>query len=232
MPPNQSIAGHSARTATIRPTLSQEASGLRSSCSTLPLTLPRTGRGPRPSGSRIMSAQSAGIDPLRPQASGGGHYGRRRRQWPVDTTVTGRTMASSRRQAGTVLGGRRRGRRPRSAEDYRNDESDGVGGHGQPRTDNSTKCKRGCDGRVPKLRHMRAKDGNMIPEKLLHTRRTERQASYMPSLLCAPEAHSSLLGLAPTAANKHDSTQAPVSCCVLEIRLRWIYQRTLCIYCL
>lgn len=117
IPPKQSIASHSARTATIRPTLSQKAGGLRSSYSTLPLALPRTGRGPRPSGSRIMSAQSAGIDPLRPQTSGGGRYGRRRRQWPVDTTITGRTMASSRRQAGTVLGGRLRCRRPRSPED-------------------------------------------------------------------------------------------------------------------
>ena len=105
--------------------------------------------------------------------------------------------------------GRQHSKRPRSAEDYRNDESDGVGG--QPRTDKSTKCQRGCDGRSPKLRHMRAKDGSKIPDKLLHTGRTERQASYMPSLLCAPEAHSSLLGLAPTAANEQDSTRAPVS---------------------
>ena len=105
--------------------------------------------------------------------------------------------------------GRQHSKQPRSAEDYRNDESDGMGG--QPRTDKSTKCQRSCNGRSPKLRRMRAKDGSKIPDKLLHTGRTERQGSYMPSLLCAPEAHSSLLGLAPTAANEQDSTRAPVS---------------------
>ena len=104
------------------------------------------------------------------------------------TCVTVRNYDRLQGHAGTVLGGRRRGRRPRSPKDERNDgrqrgrlpwspedegndrrwrgrlprspederndgndESNGVAGHGRPRTDKSTKCQRGCDKRSPKL---------------------------------------------------------------------------------
>ena len=48
-------------------------------------------------------------------------------------------------------------------------------------------------------------------EVVAYRTREEKQSSFMPSLLCAPSAHSSPLGLAPTTAHKHDPTQAPVS---------------------
>ena len=144
------------------------------------------------------------------------------------------TMTGSRRHAGTVLGGRRRGKRPRSPEDEgRWTTGDGVaGGHGRPRTDKSTECQRGfatdsrqgtthaCEGRKqdsqdgdkcriylwgPSQRYIRP------IHSVVYRTREEKKSSFMPSLPCAPSAHSSPLGLAPTTAHKHDPTQAPVS---------------------
>ena len=48
-------------------------------------------------------------------------------------SVTVRTMAGSRRHAGTVLGGRRRGKRPRSPEDRRTMDDGVASGHGRRR---------------------------------------------------------------------------------------------------
>ena len=64
----------------------------------------------------------------------------------------------------------------------------------------------------PKLRRTHAKDGNKIlgrRDKLLRTgQEEEKQAGYMPSLLCAPSTYSNSLGLSPTTAHKHDPAQA------------------------
>ena len=124
-------------------------------------------------------------------------------------------MAGSRRHAGTVLSGRRRGWRPRSAkgqgdgqqcdrrpqslEDEGNDkngddESGGVAGHSRPRTDKCTKCQKGLRQTVAKSTAHACEGRKQV---VTYGTREEKQSSFMPSLLWAPSAHSSPLGLTP-----------------------------------
>ena len=104
-------------------------------------------------------------------------------------------MAGSRRLAGTVLGGRRRGKRPRSAKDGRmmDDRSDGVAGHGRRRTDRSTKCQTGSGLRRTVARLWRtangcASDGNKVlrteTSAVFYSRGTSQRQDLSSRLLC------------------------------------------------
>ena len=100
------------------------------------------------------------------------------------------------------------------------DGSDMASGHGRLRMDKSTKWQTGvatdscqletttdaCEGRKQDSWNRR--------QVVAYRTNKEKQASYMPTLLCAPSflgAHSSLLGLDPATAHKHDPTRCPAA---------------------
>ena len=72
----------------------------------------------------------------------------------------------------------------------------------------------GCDLHRVETRHTPRRGREQAPrakrQVVAYRTREEKQSSFMPSLLCAPSAHSSLLGPAPTTAHKHDPTQPPM----------------------
>ena len=136
-----------------------------------------------------------------------------------------RAMTGSRRHARTVLGGRRRGKRPRSPGG-RSAMADGVAnGHGRARTGGTTKvtawwatisqertkapsARRGCDKVAKATTHAcgeRKQYSRAKGQVVAYRTNKEKEAGYIPSLLCAPSPHSSPLGLAPMIA--HNVTQ-------------------------
>ena len=103
-----------------------------------------TGRAGEPNESRRQSENG--------RSGMGGHAGRACRTGRLRRVSRCRTMTGSRRHAGKVLGGRRRGKRPRSPEDEgRWTTGDGVaGGHGRPRTTKAPSAKGGLRRTVAK----------------------------------------------------------------------------------
>ena len=138
---------------------------------------------------------------------------RRATAWQAATVAGGRGTTARRRgdghgQRGTRDDGAAVWWRPRSARD---DEM-GVtawrmatlaGGHDGL----------GCDLRRGDTRHTpcqgREQASRAKRQVIAYKTNKEKQGGYMPSLPCAPSAHSGPLGFAPTTAHKQDPAQAP-----------------------